>query len=103
MVAIHLEDEEANSQLEVPSQRVLDQRKDFEKRLEGKRVKITAGDDLAPGVLKMVKVYLAVKRTLCSLATRWPAVTATRVSYPGSSPVEDMPYHGRRHAVSTSC
>ncbi|MGC4080834.1 MAG: hypothetical protein QM736_01620 [Vicinamibacterales bacterium] len=49
-------------QLEQSSERLKAQRKTFEKRLEDKKAKITAGDDLAPGVLKMVKVYLAVKR-----------------------------------------
>src|SRR6202008_3299953 len=57
---IRLEDEDANSQLEQAAERLKAQRKAFEKRLDDKRAKITAGDDLAPGVLKMVKVYLAV-------------------------------------------
>jgi DNA-directed RNA polymerase subunit beta len=52
-------------------------RKDFEQRFEIKKKKLTQGDELPPGVQKMVKVYLAVKRR-CSRATRWPAVTATR-------------------------
>jgi DNA-directed RNA polymerase subunit beta len=43
-------------------ERLGEQREEFDVRLEEKRGKITAGDDLAPGVLKMVKVYLAVKR-----------------------------------------
>src|SRR5437762_1342996 len=59
---IRLESEEANTQLEQASERLKLQRKAFEKRLNDKKAKITAGDDLAPGVLKMVKVYLAVKR-----------------------------------------
>ena len=29
-----------------------------------KKEKITSGDDLAPGVIKMVKVYMAVKRRI---------------------------------------
>ena len=37
---------------------------DFDKKFEVKRRKITQGDDLAPGVLKIVKVYLAVKRRI---------------------------------------
>ncbi|MGH8622901.1 MAG: DNA-directed RNA polymerase subunit beta, partial [Burkholderiales bacterium] len=61
---IRLRDEDANTQLETASERLKAQRKTFEKRFEEKRVKITAGDDLAPGVLKMVKVYVAVKRRL---------------------------------------
>src|SRR6202142_1760141 len=63
---IRLKDEEANAQLETVSERLKGQRKAFEKRFEEKKIKITAGDDLAPGVLKMVKVYLAVKRRVQS-------------------------------------
>ena len=59
---IRLKNEEANAQLETVSERLKAQRRAFEKRFEEKKAKITAGDDLAPGVLKMVKVYLAVKR-----------------------------------------
>jgi DNA-directed RNA polymerase subunit beta len=89
---IRLEDEEANSQLEQTSERLKLQKKAFEKRLDDKRAKITAGDDLAPGVLKMVKVYLAVKRRVQpgdKMAGRHgnKGVISTIV------PVEDMPYN----------
>jgi DNA-directed RNA polymerase subunit beta len=88
---IRLEGEDANSQLEQASERLKLQRKAFEKRLDDKKVKITAGDDLAPGVLKMVKVYLAVKRRVQpgdKMAGRHgnKGVISTIV------PVEDMPY-----------
>jgi DNA-directed RNA polymerase subunit beta len=59
---IRLQDDEGNAAVERAAERLKLQRKEFEKRFEEKRAKITAGDDLAPGVLKMVKVYLAVKR-----------------------------------------
>jgi DNA-directed RNA polymerase subunit beta len=42
-----------------------------------KILKLQKGDELPPGVIKLVKVYVAMKRKLSS-ATRWPAVTATR-------------------------
>src|SRR3989440_6551671 len=88
---IRLESEEANSQLEQASERLKLQRKAFEKRLDDKKAKITAGDDLAPGMLKMVKVYLAVKRRVQpgdKMAGRHgnKGVISTIV------PVEDMPY-----------
>src|SRR5215467_13996255 len=88
---IRLEDEEQNSNLEQASERLKAQRKAFEKRLDDKKAKITAGDDLAPGVLKMVKVYLAVKRRVQpgdKMAGRHgnKGVISTIV------PVEDMPY-----------
>src|SRR5690348_6738406 len=88
---IRLDDEDANSQLEQASERLKIQRKALEKRLDEKKAKITAGDDLAPGVLKMVKVYLAVKRRVQpgdKMAGRHgnKGVISTIV------PVEDMPY-----------
>src|SRR5690606_29344907 len=88
---IRLRDEEDNAAVERAAERLKQQRKDFEKRFEEKRAKITAGDDLAPGVLKMVKVYLAVKRRMQpgdKMAGRHgnKGVVSTIV------PVEDMPY-----------
>jgi len=59
-----MKDEDINLQLETVAAQVEQQRKDFDEKFEFKRKKITMGDDLAPGVLKMVKVYLAVKRRI---------------------------------------
>ena len=94
---IRLQDEEGNAAVERAAERLKLQRKEFEKRFEEKRAKITAGDDLAPGVLKMVKVYLAVKRRVQpgdKMAGRHgnKGVVSTII------PVEDMPYTGRRYA-----
>ena len=59
---IRLKSDETNAQLETIAEQIKNQRKDFEDQYESKRKKLTQGDDLAPGVLKMVKVYMAVKR-----------------------------------------
>jgi len=88
---IRLRDDTASEALEGTRRRLADQHKEFERRFEGKKTKITAGDDLAPGVLKMVKVYLAVKRRIQpgdKMAGRHgnKGVVSTIV------PVEDMPY-----------
>ncbi len=88
---IRLQEDEANAQLEQVAERLTAQQREFEKRFEDKKSKITAGDDLAPGVLKMVKVYLAVKRRIQpgdKMAGRHgnKGVISTIV------PVEDMPY-----------
>jgi DNA-directed RNA polymerase subunit beta len=61
---IRLRTEEANQQLERAAEQLKEQRKTFDEKLEEKRAKLTAGDDLAPGVLKMVKVYMAVRRRI---------------------------------------
>jgi DNA-directed RNA polymerase subunit beta len=88
---IRLENDSANKQLEDAAQQFEALKEDFDRRFEEKRAKITSGDDLAPGVLKMVKVYLAVKRRVQSgdkMAGRHgnKGVISTIV------PVEDMPH-----------
>ncbi len=88
---IRLKNDEANEQLETAAERLKAQRADFDRRYDEKKAKITAGDDLAPGVLKMVKVYLAVKRRIQpgdKMAGRHgnKGVISTIV------PIEDMPY-----------
>ncbi|MGD8925364.1 MAG: DNA-directed RNA polymerase subunit beta, partial [Thioalkalispiraceae bacterium] len=88
---IRLRNDEANAQLETISEQIKQLRKDFDEKFEEKKHKITTGDDLAPGVLKMVKVYLAVKRRLQpgdKMAGRHgnKGVISTIV------PVEDMPH-----------
>ncbi|MGD2167605.1 MAG: DNA-directed RNA polymerase subunit beta, partial [Gammaproteobacteria bacterium] len=89
--SVRLKADDANAQLEQAAERLRAQHEDFERRFEEKKKKITAGDDLAPGVLKMVKVYLAVKRRIQpgdKMAGRHgnKGVISTIV------PVEDMPY-----------
>jgi DNA-directed RNA polymerase subunit beta len=88
---IRLKDEEANAQLETVSERLKGQRKAFEKRFEEKKAKITAGDDLAPGVLKMVKVYLAVKRRV-QPGDKMAGRHGNKGVISSIVPVEDMPY-----------
>ena len=59
---INLKDADASKQLETSSKQLKQIRLDFEKAYDAKNLKITQSDDLAPGVLKIVKVYMAVKR-----------------------------------------
>jgi len=59
---IRMQAEELNEQLEKINRQLDQQRKDFDQKFDEKRRKLTQGDDLPPGVLKMTKVYLAVKR-----------------------------------------
>ncbi len=88
---IRLKNDDANEQLQKAFERLKAQRDEFDRRFDEKKMKITAGDDLAPGVLKMTKVYLAVKRRIQpgdKMAGRHgnKGVISTIV------PVEDMPY-----------
>ena len=90
-VTIRMKTDEAHKQLEKAFEHLEAQRAEFDRRYEEKKEKITAGDDLAPGVLKIVKVHLAVKRRIQpgdKMAGRHgnKGVISTIV------PVEDMPY-----------
>ena len=88
---ISVNDDAVNKQLERASNQLDVLKKDFDRQFEEKEKKLTSGDDLAPGVLKMVKVYLAVKRRIQpgdKIAGRHgnKGVISTIV------PVEDMPH-----------
>jgi len=61
---IRMRDETLNDQLEKAAEQLEKQRQSIEERFQVKKNKITRGDDLAPGVLKMVKVYLSVRRRI---------------------------------------
>ena len=88
---IRLKNDNANLQHEKYAERLQSLNEEFEQLFKEKKEKITAGDDLAPGVIKMVKVYMAVKRRIQpgdKMAGRHgnKGVISTIV------PVEDMPY-----------
>ena len=61
---IRLKDDKASQQLEQLAKQFELLSIEMEKRFNEGRKKIIQGDDLAPGVLKIVKVYLAVKRKI---------------------------------------
>ena len=88
---IRMEDEDINVHLEAIAEQIEQQRKDFEEKFENKRKKITMGDDLAPGVLKMVKIYLAVKRRI-QPGDKMAGRHGNKGVISQIVPVEDMPY-----------
>ncbi|GLR14079.1 DNA-directed RNA polymerase subunit beta [Chitinimonas prasina] len=61
---IRLSDEDVAKQLELMKDNLSQKRAEFDLRFEDKKRKLTQGDELPPGVQKMVKVYVAVKRRL---------------------------------------
>jgi DNA-directed RNA polymerase subunit beta len=88
---IKMKDEDINLQLETVVAQVEQQRKDFDEKFDIKRKKITMGDDLAPGVLKMVKVYLAVKRRI-QPGDKMAGRHGNKGVISMIRPIEDMPY-----------
>ena len=88
---LKVKDEDINVQLEGVTSQIEEQRKAFEERFDSKRKKITMGDDLAPGVLKMVKVYLAVKKRI-QPGDKMAGRHGNKGVISQIVPIEDMPY-----------
>ncbi|UDG80160.1 DNA-directed RNA polymerase subunit beta [Candidatus Steffania adelgidicola] len=86
-----LANEEKQNQLEKLAEQHDELKNEFEKKLEAKRRKITQGDDLAPGVLKIVKVYLAVKRQI-QPGDKMAGRHGNKGVISKINPIEDMPY-----------
>ncbi len=88
---IRMRSESVNRQLERGAKQLSDLRETLDQRFEEKRGKLTQGDDLAPGVLKMVKVYLAVKRRIQS-GDKMAGRHGNKGVISMIVPVEDMPH-----------
>ncbi|MEI6413726.1 MAG: DNA-directed RNA polymerase subunit beta [Pseudomonadota bacterium] len=88
---IHLRGEEMSAELEKIHDQVKFLRKEFQKRFEEKRRKLTQGDELSPGVQKMVKVYVAVKRRI-QPGDKMAGRHGNKGVISRIIPVEDMPF-----------
>jgi len=88
---IRLKNEEASQALEQTRSYLARQKELFHQRFTEKKAKLTSGDDLAPGVLKMVKVFLAVKRRL-QPGDKMAGRHGNKGVISRIVPVEDMPY-----------
>ena len=90
-VEIKVKDEDINVQIETIAEQIAQQREEMSRRLEEKKRKIAIGDDLPPGVLKMVKVYLAVKRRV-QPGDKMAGRHGNKGVISQIVPVEDMPF-----------
>ncbi len=88
---IRLSDDDVAQQLESLRDGLEQTRKDFDIAFEEKRKKLTQGDELPPGVQKMVKVYVAVKRRLQS-GDKMAGRHGNKGVVSRIVPVEDMPH-----------
>jgi DNA-directed RNA polymerase subunit beta len=88
---IRLQDEDAAAQLEQLRESLDLTRKEFDKAFEEKKKKLTQGDELPPGVQKMVKVYVAVKRRL-QPGDKMAGRHGNKGVISKIVPVEDMPF-----------
>ncbi|MFI4956212.1 MAG: DNA-directed RNA polymerase subunit beta [Gammaproteobacteria bacterium] len=88
---IRLRNDDANRDLESLKAQLKQERDAYDARFEEKRKKITQSDDLSPGVLKIVKVYMAVNRRI-QPGDKMAGRHGNKGVISKIMPVEDMPY-----------
>jgi DNA-directed RNA polymerase subunit beta len=88
---IRVADEDLARQMEGVKDSLDKQRLEFDRMKENKKKKLTQGDELPPGVIKMVKVYLAVKRRL-QPGDKMAGRHGNKGVISKIVPVEDMPF-----------
>ncbi|MBL4865272.1 MAG: DNA-directed RNA polymerase subunit beta [Pseudomonadales bacterium] len=95
---IRIADDKIMEQLEQSRQLLEVKKAEQEERFEDKKGKITGGDDLAHGVLKIVKVYLAIKRRI-QPGDKMAGRHGNKGVISVIMPVEDMPYDKKGEPV----
>ncbi len=88
---LRMKNDGLNRQLERAQEQLEERRAELDERFEDKRQKLTQGDDLAPGILKIVKVYLAIKRRV-QPGDKLAGRHGNKGVISAIMPVEDMPY-----------
>ncbi|MGH1487671.1 MAG: DNA-directed RNA polymerase subunit beta, partial [Cellvibrionaceae bacterium] len=88
---LRMADDSLNEQIDRAEEQLKERRKILDDRFEDKKGKLQTGDDLAPGVLKIVKVYLAVKRRI-QPGDKMAGRHGNKGVISVIMPVEDMPF-----------
>ncbi len=88
---LRMEDKALNEALDAAEKRLSEFRSELDDRFEVKKKKLQSGDDLAPGVLKIVKVYLAIKRRI-QPGDKMAGRHGNKGVISMIKPIEDMPY-----------
>ncbi len=86
-----VEDKEITKKIELSDKHFKQLVKEYDKKLELEKKKLQQGDDLPPGVLKMVKISLAVKRRI-QVGDKMAGRHGNKGVVSMIAPVEDMPY-----------
>ena len=88
---IRMSDDDLNEVIERAEAQLAERKVEHEERFEDKKRKLQTGDDLAPGVLKIVKVYVAIKRRI-QPGDKMAGRHGNKGVISVIMPVEDMPY-----------
>ncbi|CAH0993229.1 DNA-directed RNA polymerase subunit beta [Sinobacterium norvegicum] len=95
---LRMQDESLNELIEESEKTMDELRKDIDERFEIKKGKLQSGDDLAPGVQKIVKVYLAIKRRI-QPGDKMAGRHGNKGVISVIMPEEDMPYDEKGRPV----
>jgi DNA-directed RNA polymerase subunit beta len=88
---LRMEKDDLNELLEQADLRLKERRNELDESFEESKGKLETGDDLAPGVLKITKVYLAIKRRI-QPGDKMAGRHGNKGVISVIKPVEDMPY-----------
>jgi len=88
---LRMADDSLNEQLDKASEQLIERRRILDEKFDDKKKKLTTGDDLPPGVLKIVKVYVAIKRRI-QPGDKMAGRHGNKGVISVIMPVEDMPH-----------
>ena len=95
---LSLADDSLNEVLQQADEQLQQRRKEMDEKFEDKKKKLQQGDDLAPGVLKIVKVYVAIKRRI-QPGDKMAGRHGNKGVISAIMPIEDMPYDAKGEPV----
>ena len=98
LLSVRTADDLANNKIEDAEKALKQYLKDIQESFDEKKQKITRGHDLAPGVIKIVKVYLAVKRRI-QPGDKMAGRHGNKGVISEIMPIEDMPYDNEGNPV----
>jgi len=98
LLSVRTADDSANDKIEDAEKALKQYIKDIQESFDEKKQKITRGHDLAPGVIKIVKVYLAVKRRI-QPGDKMAGRHGNKGVISEIMPIEDMPYDDEGNPV----
>ncbi len=98
LLSVRTSDDSANTKIEGAEKALKQYLKDIQESFDEKKQKITRGHDLAPGVIKIVKVFLAVKRRI-QPGDKMAGRHGNKGVISEIMPIEDMPYDNHGNPV----
>ncbi len=98
LLSVRTANDSVNSKIEEAETALKQYLKDIQESFDEKKQKITRGHDLAPGVIKIVKVYLAVKRRI-QPGDKMAGRHGNKGVISEIMPIEDMPYDNEGNPV----